>query len=69
MSAYVCNVYCRTESGSEPDAAILEEQEALAIQKRMAEQLDDQDVGFDFFKVYIYDIKFVLITVKITIIL
>lgn len=37
-------------SGSEPDAALLEEQEALAIQKKMAEQLEDQDFGLDIFK-------------------
>ncbi|XP_074654216.1 something about silencing protein 10-like [Tubulanus polymorphus] len=34
----------------EAGVAELEEQEALAIQKRMVEQLDDQDFGFDIFK-------------------
>ena len=51
----VCNVAAvcpvTDESGSEPDAAILEEQEALAIQKKMAAQLDDADIGLDMFKV------------------
>ncbi|XP_064641905.1 something about silencing protein 10-like [Lineus longissimus] len=34
-------------SGSEPGDAELEEEEVRAIQKRMAEQLDDQDFGLD----------------------
>ena len=43
-------------SGSEPDAAILEELEAMAIQKKLAAQLDDHDIGLDMFKVaIIYD--------------
>ena len=33
------------------DAAALEEKEALAIQKKMVEQLDDQDFALDIFKV------------------
>lgn len=35
---------------SELGTAVLEEQEALAIQKRLAQQLDDQDFGLDTFK-------------------
>ena len=38
-------------SGSEPDDAVLEEKAALSIQKRMMEQLDDQDFGFDLLEV------------------
>ena len=38
-------------SGSEPDDAVLEEKAALTIQKRMMEQLDDQDFGFDLLEV------------------
>jgi U3 small nucleolar RNA-associated protein 3 len=40
-------------SGSEPGDAELEEEEVRAIQKRMAEQLDDQDFGLDIFKVQV----------------
>jgi hypothetical protein len=36
----------------EDDAeAVLEEKEALRLQKQMAEQLDDQDFGLDIFQV------------------
>ena len=31
--------------------AVLEEQEALKLQKQMAEQLDDQDFGLEMFQV------------------
>ena len=37
----------------EGDAA-LEEQEALKLQRQMAEQLDDQDFGLDIFKVVVF---------------
>ena len=37
-------------SGSEPDTALMEEREALAIQRKMAEQLADEDFGLDIFK-------------------
>ena len=37
----------------EGDAA-LEEQEALKLQRQMAEQLDDQDFGLDIFKVILF---------------
>lgn len=42
-------------SGSEDDeaAAVLEEKEALSLQKKMAAELDDQDFDLDIFKVYI----------------
>jgi hypothetical protein len=33
--------------------AVLEEKEALALQKKMAAELDDQDFDLDIFKVYI----------------
>lgn len=39
-------------SGSETDAALMEEQEALIIQRRMAEQLDDEDFGLESLKVF-----------------
>lgn len=54
-------------SGSEDDeaAAVLEEKEALALQKKMAAELDDQDFDLDIFKVYIVEsnIKKILHTV------
>ncbi|KAK2172119.1 hypothetical protein NP493_991g00056 [Ridgeia piscesae] len=37
-------------SGSEPDTALMEEREALNIQRKMAEQLADEDFGLDIFK-------------------
>ena len=37
-------------SGSEPDTALMEEREALNIQRKMAEQLRDEDFGLDIFK-------------------
>lgn len=38
-------------SDGEDGAAALEEQEALALQRKMAEKLDEQDFGLDGFKV------------------
>ena len=44
---------CSTVSDIEDEEgnAVLEEQEALKLQKQMAEQLDDQDFGLDMFQV------------------
>ena len=38
-------------SGDEPAGAELEEREALNLQRKMAEQLDDSDFGLGLFKV------------------
>ena len=43
-------VMCADFSGSEPDTALMEEREALNIQRKMAEQLRDEDFGLDIFK-------------------
>ena len=44
------SVMCADFSGSEPDTALMEEREALNIQRKMAEQLADEDFGLDIFK-------------------
>lgn len=49
---------CLDLSENEEEAARLEEEEALYLQKKMAEQLDDQDFGLDFFKVDIPSISY-----------
>merc|ERR1712165_84856 len=36
--------------GSDEEAALEEEKEALAIQQKLAQQLDDQDFGLDIFE-------------------
>ena len=41
-------------SGSEPEAAALEEQEALAIQQRLLQDMDEDDIGLDIFKVNLH---------------
>ena len=38
-------------SVSEPDEAIMEEQEAIAMQQRLAEQLTEEDFGMEMFTV------------------
>ena len=40
-----------TGSDNEESAAVLEEQEALNLQRKMAAELDDMDFGLDIFKV------------------
>ena len=54
MSYHFYNLFlCSTVSDIEDEEgnAVLEEQEALKLQKQMAEQLDDQDFGLDMFQV------------------
>ena len=54
MSYHFYNVFlCSTVSDIEDEEgnAVLEEQEALKLQKQMAEQLDDQDFGLEMFQV------------------
>ena len=40
-----------TDLHDEQAEAVLEEKEALKLQKKLAEQLDDQDFGLDIFAV------------------
>jgi hypothetical protein len=40
-------------SDDEEGAAVLEEREALNLQKKMAAELDDMDFGLDIFKVWL----------------
>ena len=56
----LCFIFLIDLSGSEDDeaAAVLEEKEALALQKKMAAELDDQDFDLDIFKVYIVNRKY-----------
>jgi len=54
MSFTSCKfVFYLDVSGSENEegAAALEEKEALAMQQKIAEELDEQDFGLDIFKV------------------
>lgn len=42
---------CLDFEGENYDAALLEEQEALALQRKLAEEIQDDDLGMDIFKV------------------
>lgn len=41
-------------AGDAAELAELEEQEARALQKRLVEQLDDEDFGLDLFQVRVF---------------
>ena len=48
-NVFLCSIVSDIED--EEGNAVLEEQEALKLQKQMAEQLDDQDFGLEMFQV------------------